>query len=203
MRNPIFIFFLITVLILVDFYIYYVLRTVFQGFSINTKTLAGFIYWGLCTLSLGSFILFPYISNPYFKQYFFSIGVGWVLTQLFMIGFFIVDDVRRGAFWTMGQISSATGAKFMNTNNTIPRSTFLSWLGVGMSSTLFFSLLYGFGNKYNYKLLKKKVAIPNLPLAFKGFKIIHISDIHSGSLKEVEAVKKGVQILKNQQPDLV
>jgi predicted MPP superfamily phosphohydrolase len=103
----------------------------------------------------------------------------------------------------MGQISSATGAKFMNTENGIPRSTFLSWLGVGLSSTLFFSLLYGFGNKYNYKLIKKKVVIPDLPIAFKGFKIIHISDIHSGSLKEIAAVKKGVQMIQNQHPDLV
>ena len=34
-------------------------------------------------------------------------------------------------------------------------------------------------------MIKKKVVIPNLPIAFKGFKIIHISDIHSGSLREV------------------
>jgi len=203
MRNPVFIFVLISVLILVDFYIFYVLRTVFQGFSMTAKTTAGIIYWALCMLSLGSFLLFPFISNPYFKQYFFSIGVGWVLTQFFMVTFFVVDDLRRGAFWTIGHISSATGAKFMNTENGIPRSTFLSWLGVGLSSTLFFSLLYGFGNKYNYKLIKKKVVIPNLPIALKGFKIIHISDIHSGSLKELSAVKKGVQMIQNQQPDLV
>ena len=203
MRNPVFIFVLLSVLILVDFYIYFVLRTVFQGFSMTAKTIAGIIYWALCLLSFGSFLLFPYITNPYFKQYFFSIGVGWVLTQFFMVTFFVVDDLRRGAFWTIGQISSATGAKFMNTENGIPRSTFLSWLGVGLSSTLFFSLLYGFGNKYNYKLIKKKVVIPNLPIALKGFKIIHISDIHSGSLKEQASVKKGVQMIQNQQPDLV
>lgn len=203
MRNPIFIFVLLSVMILVDFYIFYVLRSVFQGFSTTAKTSIAFIYWSLCILSLGSFLLFPYITNPYFKQYIFSIGVGWVLTQFFMVCFFIIDDVRRGAFWVVGQISSATGAKFMNNENGIPRSAFLSWLGIGLSSTLFFSLLYGFGNKYNYKLVKKKVVIPNLPIAFKGFKIIHISDIHSGSLRELEAVKKGVHLLNQQSPDLI
>ena len=103
----------------------------------------------------------------------------------------------------MGQAASITGAKFMNTENGIPRSTFLSWMGVGLSSTLFFSLLYGFGNKYNYKVIKKKIALKGLPSSFKGFKIIHISDIHSGSLKEQASVKKGVQMIQNQQPDLV
>ena len=203
MRNPLFLVILITILILIDFYIYHVLKILMQGASVSTKTTVGLIYWALCIMSLGSFLLFPYITNPYFKQYFFSIGMGWVLTQIFMVLFFLVDDLRRGAFWTMGQAASIAGAKFMNTENGIPRSTFLSWMGVGLSSTLFFSLLYGFGNKYNYKLIKKKIVLKGLPTAFKGFKIIHISDIHSGSLKDKAAVLKGIALIEKQNADIV
>ncbi len=203
MRNPLFLVVLITILILIDFYIYYVLKILMQGASVSTRTTVGLSYWVLCIMSLGSFLLFPYISNPYFKQYIFSIGIGWVLTQIFMVLFFLVDDLRRGAFWTMGQAASIAGAKFMNTEKGIPRSTFLSWLGVGLSSTLFLSLLYGFSNKYNYKLIKKKIALKGLPLAFKGFKIIHISDIHSGSLKDKVAVLKGIELIEKQNADLV
>ena len=203
MRNPLFIFVLISILILVDFYIYHVLKTLLQGFSVSSRSIVGIVYWGLCILSLGSFLMFPFVSNPYFRQYIFSIGTGWVITQVFMVAFFLFDDVRRGTFWTMGQIASSTGAKFIYTENGIPRSAFLSWIGVGASSTLFFSLLYGFGNKYNYKLVKKKVTISGLPSAFVGFKIIHISDIHSGSLQDVAAVQKGVDLIKNQNADLI
>ena len=203
MRNPLFLVILITILILIDFYIYHVLKILMQGASVSTKTTLGLIYWALCIMSLGSFLLFPYITNPYFKQYFFSIGMGWVLTQIFMVLFFLVDDLRRGAFWTMGQAASIAGAKFMNTENGIPRSTFLSWMGVGLSSTLFFSLLYGFGNKYNYKVIKKKIVLKGLPNAFKGFKIIHISDIHSGSLKDKAAVLKGIALIEKQNADIV
>ena len=174
-----------------------------QGASAGTRTTVGLIYWALCIMSVGSFLLFPYFTNPYFKQYIFSIGIGWVLTQIFMVLFFLMDDLRRGAFWTMGQAASIAGAKFMNTEKGIPRSTFLSWLGVGLSSTLFFSLLYGFGNKYNYKLVKKKISLKGLPLAFKGFKIIHISDIHSGSLKDKAAVLKGIELIEKQNADIV
>ncbi len=203
MRNPLFLVIFMAVLILIDFYIYHVLRILTQGASNGTRTSVGLIYWAMCILSIGSFLLFPYITNPYFKQYIFSIGIGWVLTQVFMVLFFLVDDLRRGAFWTMGQAASMAGAKFMNTEKGIPRSTFLSWLGVGLSSTLFFSLLYGFGNKYNYKLIKKKLALKGLPLAFKGFKIIHISDIHSGSLKDKAAVLKGIELIEKQNADIV
>ncbi len=203
MRNPLFLVILITVLILIDFYIYHVLRILTQGASNGTRTTVGLIYWALCIMSVGSFLLFPYITNPYFKQYIFSIGIGWVLTQVFMVLFFLMDDLRRGAFWTMGQAASIAGAKFMNTEKGIPRSTFLSWLGVGLSSTLFFSLLYGFGNKYNYKVIKKKIALKGLPASFKGFKIIHISDIHSGSLKDKAAVLKGIELIEKQNADIV
>lgn len=203
MRNPLFLVIFMAVLILIDFYIYHVLRILTQGASNGTRTTVGLIYWAMCILSIGSFLLFPYITNPYFKQYIFSIGIGWVLTQVFMVLFFLVDDLRRGAFWTMGQAASMAGAKFMNTEKGIPRSTFLSWLGVGLSSTLFFSLLYGFGNKYNYKLIKKKLALKGLPLAFKGFKIIHISDIHSGSLKDKAAVLKGIELIEKQNADII
>ena len=203
MRKPLFLVVLITVLILIDFYIYHVLRILMQGASAGTRTTVGLIYWALCIMSVGSFLLFPYITNPYFKQYIFSIGIGWVLTQVFMVLFFLVDDLRRGAFWTMGQAASVAGAKFLNTEKGIPRSTFLSWMGVGLSSTLFFSLLYGFGNKYNYKVIKKKIALKGLPSSFKGFKIIHISDIHSGSLKDKAAVLKGIELIEKQNADLV
>jgi predicted MPP superfamily phosphohydrolase len=203
MRSPLFIFILITVLILIDFYIYAVLKTLFQSASIGTKSFISILYWTLCILSIGSFLLFPYIVNPYFKQYIFSIGTGWVLTQIFMVLFFLVDDVRRGAFWTMGQVASAAGAKFLNTEKGIPRSTFLTWLGVGLSSTLFLSLLYGFGNKYKYRVIKKKIALNGLPKSFKGFKIVHISDIHSGSLKDQAAVLKGIELIQKQNADLI
>ena len=203
MRNPLFIILLITLLILIDFYIYHVLKILMQGASVGTRTTVGLIYWALCIMSLGSFLLFPYITNPYFKQYIFSIGIGWVLTQIFMVLFFLLDDLRRGAFWTMGQAASVAGAKFLNTEKGIPRSTFLSWMGVGLSSTLFFSLLYGFGNKYNYKVIKKKIALKGLPASFKGFKIIHISDIHCGSLKDKSAVLKGIELIEKQSADMV
>lgn len=174
-----------------------------NGASLGVKTAVSYGYWFLCIASLGSFLLFPFIVNPYFRQYVFSIGIGWVITQITMVLFFLVDDLRRGTFWTMGQVASAAGAKFMNTENGIPRSTFLNWLGLGVSSTLFFSLLYGFGNKYKYQLVHKKVNIKNLPAAFKGFKIIHISDIHSGSLKEKASVQKGIELIQKQNADLI
>ncbi len=69
----------------------------------------------------------------------------------------------------------------MNDAASISRSVFMSWLGLGVGGTLFSTLIYGFTNKYNYKIHRIKLAFDNLPPAFKGLKIVQLSDIHSGS----------------------
>jgi predicted MPP superfamily phosphohydrolase len=203
MRNPLFISILLLVLIAIDFYIYQVIKQLLQGSGTGLRTGVSLVYWVLCVVSFGAILLFPYMSNPYFRQYIFSISMGWMFTQLVMALIFLIDDIRRGTFWTLSKITSSTGAQFINTENGIPRSAFLSWLGVGLASSLFFSLVYGFGNKYNYKLIKKKIALKGLSPAFKGFKIIHISDIHSGSLNDQAAVQKGIDLINAQKADLV
>ncbi len=203
MRNPVFISILLFILIAINFYTFQVIKHLLQGSGQGLRTGISIAYWVLCLVCLGSFILFPYNSNPYFRQYVFSISMGWMFTQLIMALIFLIDDIRRGTFWTLGKITSYTGAQFINTENGIPRSTFLSWLGVGMASSLFFSLIYGFGNKYNYRVIKKNIALNGLPSAFKGFKIIHISDIHSGSLQDKAAVQKGIDLINKQNADLV
>ena len=203
MRNPVFISILLFVLIAIDFYIFQVLKHLLQGAAPGLRTGISIFYWSLCVICLGAFLLFPYSTNPYFRQYVFSISMGWMFTQLIMALVFLIDDIRRGTFWTLSKITSSSGAQFINTENGIPRSTFLSWLGVGLASTLFFSLIYGFGNKYNYRIIKKQISLKGLSDSFKGFKIIHISDIHSGSLNDKQAVQKGIDLIKSQNADLI
>jgi predicted MPP superfamily phosphohydrolase len=47
------------------------------------------------------------------------------------------------------------------------------------------------------------LSFSNLPQAFKGFKIVHISDVHSGSFQDKTAVKKGIDLINAQHPDLI
>jgi predicted MPP superfamily phosphohydrolase len=72
-----------------------------------------------------------------------------------------------------------------------------------MGGGLFGTLIYGFGNKYNYEVKRIKLNYDNLPLAFKGLKIVHISDIHSGSFTDKKAVMKGVDKIIKEKPDLI
>lgn len=48
-----------------------------------------------------------------------------------------------------------------------------------------------------------KLHFPNLPPAFKGLKIVQISDIHSGSFDNHEKVAKGVDLVLKEKPDVI
>jgi len=203
MRNPIFVSILLLFVIALDLYIFQVIKYLLQGVGIGGRVTIHIFYWLFCILSVIPFLLFPFINNPYCCQYFFSIGMGWFIMQLTMALFFLVDDIRRGSFWTYHKLTAASSSAQFPIEHDIPRSTFLSWLGIGLASTLFFTLLNGFNNKYNYRVIKKKIALKGLSSPFKGFKMIHISDIHSGSLQDKVAVQKGIDLIMQQQADLI
>jgi hypothetical protein len=132
----------------------------------------------------------------------FPIVIGLLIAKIVATLFFLLDDVRRIFQWGGGKAISAINGSASNAEG-ITRSVFLSWLGIGVGGGLFGTLLYGFGNKYKYRVEKVKLTFENLPSAFKGLKIIQISDIHSGSIEDKLAVEKGVRKLMEQEPDLV
>ena len=75
---------------------------------------------------------------------------------------------------------------------------------MAVGSIPFFSLTYGMiKNPYNYKVFRVKLPVKNLALDLKGFRIIQISDIHSGSFLFREPVKRAVELINNEEADLV
>ena len=196
------------VIFLLDLYVFQALKTVSQQGSERARQGVFIIYWAVSFLTIATMLSFPYIqflqTSKLFRNYVFAILMGLFLAKLIGSLFFIADDVRRGALLLMNKIFPLSGAQYMVTEGQgIPRSTFLSWLGLGLGGTLFGTLLFGFGNKYNYQVKKIKLKFNNLPDAFKGMRMVHISDIHSGSFQDIRAVNKGIDLILKQQVDLI
>src|SRR5690606_27631970 len=57
--------------------------------------------------------------------------------------------------------------------------------------------------KYNFKVFRETIYFEDLPEAFDGFTITQLSDIHAGSFKDITAVRKGIDLAKQQRSDLV
>lgn len=84
------------------------------------------------------------------------------------------------------------------------RKKFIFHLGLAMVAIPFSSFLYGiFRGKYNYKVLKYELAFEDLPQAFDGLRLTHISDIHSGSFTNASKIQYGIDLINEQQSDLI
>lgn len=207
MKNPIGFFILAGIMILLDVYVFQAVKTVTQNLNEKNRYTLHTIFWVVTVLTLISLIAYPYLqflqTSKIFRNYVFAILIGLFFAKFLSAFFFLMDDVRRGALWLMAKIFPTAGAAYVQTENGISRSAFLSWLGLGVGTTLFGSLLYGFSNKYNYQVKKIKLTFDNLPKAFKGFKIVHISDIHSGSFNDKKAVQHGIDTILQQNADVI
>lgn len=195
-------------MILLDIYVFQGVKFLVQNSSSKTRWIVYSIFWFLSVLVIVLVGLLPYIQFYHWpknlKNYLFVLVVGFLFAKLLAVIFFLIDDVRRGTMWLIGKIAPSIGPRFVEDSVTlISRSTFLSWLGIGLGGGLFSSLLFGFTNKYNYQIKKYKLSFRNLPSALKGFKMVHISDIHSGSFNDIKAVGKGVQKVLKENADII
>jgi len=207
MRTPLGITIIIGLMILVDFYVFSVIKSLAVSDSPRTKTIIYVIYWLICILTMAGLLLFFFTNREFLgrriRLYLFSIVVIVFFSQLISSVFFLVDDLRRGIQWLAGKMffSGTEGASM--SDNTISRSVFLNWLGLSAGGLLMGSLFYGYTNKYNYQLKKVKLHFPNLPPGLKGMKIVQFSDVHSGSFTDKKAVLRGVKMIQDQHADLI
>jgi len=207
MRTPIGVFIFISVMLLLDLYFFQAVKNVSQNLSPRAKTIIYALYWSITILAVVGFLLFVYTEQQFFgkkiRTYLFAMIVGLFLAKITALVFFLVDDLRRGIQWLAGKLFFNNTDMDGMSGDGISRSTFLSWLGIAAGTTLFGSLVYGFTNQYKYQIKRVKLAFDNLPEAFKGLKIIHISDVHSGSFMDKKAVQHGVEMIMKENADLI
>jgi predicted MPP superfamily phosphohydrolase len=206
MRNTRFLWVIVVILAVMDLYVFQAIKLVSHAASQRTKLIVYSIYWVLSIGTLLLLILLPYLNYEAWpkavRTYLFAIVVGLFFAKMIAVAFFLIDDIRRALQWVGTKIFSRNkpgGAS----GDGISRSIFMSWLGLAAGGTLFGSLVYGFSNKYHYKIRRLKLAFDNLPPAFKGLKIVQLSDIHSGSFTDKEAVHKGIEKVLEEKPDLI
>jgi uncharacterized protein len=207
MRNPSFLWVIIAIMLLMDIYVFQAVKMVLPASSPRLRMTIIVIYWLFAVITLATLIAFPYLNyEAWPKQvriYVFSLLVAAFFSKLIACLFFAFDDIRRAATWIIIKLFRNPAPGSNDPQEGITRSVFLSWLGLAMGGGLLGTLVYGFSNKYNYHVNRVKLAFSNLPEAFKGLKIVHISDIHSGSFMDKQAVIRGIDKIINEKPDLI
>ena len=207
MRNSPVWWILIGLMILLDIYVFQALKIVAHPAGNRSRSVIYAIYWTISIGALVMLLILPYVhfahQAKFLRTTLFAIVMGLFFAKVVAALFFFIDDIRRGTQWAATKLFSSGDTGTGVGGDKITRSAFLSWAGMIAGGGLFGVLLNGFNNKYHYQVKKIALSFKNLPAAFRGLKIVHISDIHSGSLMDKKAVMKGVERILTEKPDLI
>lgn len=207
MRTPIGAFIMILLMLALDFYFFQGVKTVMQPASQRTKSIVTAIYWGATAFIVLGYLVFIFTDVSFLgrntRSYLFAIVVAMFMAKFLGVAFLFLDDMRRFIQWFTGKIFFRDSLTAASSEDAISRSAFISWLAIAAGSTLFGSLLIGFKNKYHYEVRRLQLKFPNLPQAFRGLKILQISDVHSGSFMDKSGVEAGIDLILAQEADLI
>lgn len=206
MRSFIFttIFFLV-----IEYYTFIALRTSVRHL---TQGLQFILYGGYALLTLGIFVsLFSFFywrtgSWPSdFVKLAVNFFIGFFLAKVLVTTVMFAGDLFLGLKWMVDYVLSLGGRGQDGTSGlpVISRSRFISHTALFLGGMLASGLAYGVTNRYRYKVRREQLNFRNLPRAFRGLKIAQISDIHSGSFDNREAVLDGVEAIMAEKPDLI
>ncbi|MEM9886910.1 MAG: metallophosphoesterase [Bacteroidota bacterium] len=202
-----FLYVLLTIYLLLDLYTFFGLRSLFPDKT--DKLIFSSFYVAVSLFSLFSFYkvfqvvstgsIFSDSSANIYLGLFFTMFVGKLIFTILML----TQDVGR-LLWGLGDSIFATFSEGAKAGGVPSRRRFLTWTATGLAAVPFLGMLYGITKgKYAYTVSKVKLNFPDLPKAFEGFKIVQISDIHSGSFDNPGKVAEGVALVNAQQPDLL
>ncbi|PZR26203.1 MAG: metallophosphatase [Citrobacter freundii] len=208
MRNTPFWWILIGFMVLLDIYVFQAVKVISSPAGSKTRIIIYYGYWIVSIVAILTLLILPYLHFEHqarmTRSTIFALIAGVFFAKLIAAVFFLVDDIRRGIQWVAGKLFfSNTEGETLQQDGRISRSIFLSWAGMLMGGGLFGTLVYGFGNKYKYQVKRISLSYDNLPPAFRGLKIIQISDIHSGSFGDKKAVQKGIDKIMKENADLI
>lgn len=153
-----------------------------------------YFLWWVFTLSLfaGLFLTRAYASN-YVRNWAVNIFMIVLITKFVGGVFFLLLEIVRRVRKKKNQIELDES-----------RRKFNGKMALGLASVPFVTTNWGiFKTAYNFRLDVEIVHLKNLPDAFDGFKIVQISDIHTGSLQSHRQLEKAIEMVMEQQPDII
>jgi uncharacterized protein len=197
------------VLIFIDFYAFQAVRFAVRKQSKSVIRLVNITYLAFSVLSY-SIIILTQVSdyenwNTYFRTYSFALIVIFIPVKFILSFFVLFDDIVRLIRWIIKKISGFNKPKQEKIipGKPISRSSFIVKTGLILTAIPFFSLIFGLANAYKYKIRRLKLELPDLPGSFDGFKIVQISDIHTGSFLNSEPLARAVDMINGEKPDVV
>lgn len=189
------------------FLIFFVVVTLYGYQAVRTVTKIIWIHYifiAIAVLVVGNLILqFGFgdkgrVLSPS-KSYAFGLILTFMASNSIVILFLFGEDIFRFIFGIYTKLFTSNETFYI-----LSRRKFISAIAIGAAAIPFTSMLYGmYKGKYNFRVIKHTLHFDDLPEAFDGYRITHISDIHTGSFDNRPEVERAISMVKAQKSDVI
>jgi uncharacterized protein len=197
---------ILSIIGLAEYYSFIVVRSSVRNMSPVWRTSITVLYLALTTMSWLGLVLFRAVNwaaMPHLvRNLYIAFVLGFVVGKILILLVMLIDDIRRLVTWLIYSMAYRNSPA-ADTATAIDRSTFMKQAALVMGGVSLVGFTVGITNRYNYRVRKMKLAFPSLPDAFKGLKIVQVSDIHTGSFDDHKAVEHGVERILHQKADII
>ena len=191
-------------MLLIDWYVFSGFKVLISDASQQSQRIAKNGFWILSVLNVLLLITFHSLPPHQFwglKVIIATFLFGQYFAKFTWILFLFMDDIIRLFRWIISLFQTKSEGV---AGTKINRSEFLVKTGLLAGSGIITALAWGIASgAYDYRIRRRTISLKNLPASFDGFRILQISDIHSGSFWNTEAVKRGVDMVLNEQADVI
>ncbi|MFH0865643.1 MAG: metallophosphoesterase [Bacteroidota bacterium] len=200
---------IILIIILLDFLSFHALKHAFrikQNTSLKKKF--KYIFWSLSILialfGMVYFVSLRFSSKPdyiVYRNYFKLAGIFFVfyIPKIFFIIFYVIELLIRFPAIILKQKKKENKILSFFSSFRI-----LSITGAFIAVIFCLIVVHGiFIGRTNFKVEHVTLPFKDLPKSFDGVKIALISDMHLGSFGDSLDVKKGIDLMMNEKPDII
>ncbi|MBA2610644.1 MAG: metallophosphoesterase [Bacteroidetes bacterium] len=195
-----------TLIILIELYFLQAVKTFTQDFSQGKRSAILYITYTIACISILMAIVaivYPPPNWNSFLRFLSSILIIIVLCKLIGCSFLLIDDIIRLFRWIFSFLKSKPEV-IAETTTGISRLKFLSQVAITFTVVPAVGFIYGMvRGAYKYRVHNVKIPSSKIPKEFNGFKIVQLSDIHTGSFLNEDGLKKAFEIVAAQKPDLI
>ncbi|AMJ64601.1 metallophosphoesterase [Hymenobacter sp. PAMC 26628] len=203
MRNPTILLLVLATVLLAEWYGFQATRTLTQHLDAGPRRAWAWGYWLLTAAGWGLALWAGptrQSGNTLLKSRLISLLLLVLVTKIVLLLPLLLEDLTRLGRWALSAATRPAGAA----GAAVSRSEFLAKVALGLGALPFVALLWGVVRGATaYQVRRVVLNYPNLPLAFDGFKVLQISDLHTGSFTSTEPLQRAVRFINAQKADLI
>jgi predicted MPP superfamily phosphohydrolase len=208
-----FIFVLTTVtaiILIIDIYGFFGIRQLTANMQLPMRRILRISWFVPSVITLILFVVlalrFEELQNT--RSYsFFALVTGFaflfLLPKIVFFVFHFADDITHLGRLAIGFFKSKLSSE---PHERMTRMQFFNQIGLAAGAVMLGSVAYGITKgKYAFRILSEKIHFNDLPEAFDGVRVVHISDAHLGSFLDnsFEEVGQAIDMINDLQPDYI